>query len=75
MTTPHPIMAEKVDTEKQEFGLHVDKLSERSQSPEEQEAEARLERRLKLKLDFVILPCIALGYFLATIVCFFTDQP
>ncbi|KAK5266611.1 hypothetical protein LTR99_007221 [Exophiala xenobiotica] len=37
-----------------------------TQTPEEREAEARFERRLKWKIDLVILPMMALMYFLSS---------
>ncbi len=39
-------------------------------TPEESEEEARLEKRLKWKLDLVILPLLATTYFLSSMVCY-----
>ncbi|KAK5196811.1 hypothetical protein LTR72_001804 [Exophiala xenobiotica] len=45
-----------------------------TQTPEEREAEARLERRLKWKIDLVILPMMALMYFLSSMVAGMTED-
>lgn len=37
-------------------------------TPEEQAAEAELERRLKWKMDLTILPMLSLAYFLSSMV-------
>ena len=58
-------MADDLLGEKQDYNLNAD---EDPQTPEEHKVEARLEKRLKLKLDFVILSLLALAYFLASMV-------
>jgi hypothetical protein len=65
------IMAEKPHIQKLDFGLEVEDRPPAPPSPqaeEESKAIARLERRLKRKLDYIILPCLALAYFLSSMV-------
>lgn len=65
------IMAEKPHVQKLDFGLEVEDSPPAPLSPraeEEAKAKARLERRLKRKLDYIILPCLALAYFLSSMV-------
>lgn len=65
-------MAEEVEDEKIHTQADVDAATDNAtQTPEEREAEARLERRLKWKIDLVILPLLALAYFLASMVSIF----
>jgi hypothetical protein len=54
---------------KVEASIDIDGTGEEEpRTPEERVAEARLERRLKWKMDMVILPLLALTYFLSSMV-------
>jgi hypothetical protein len=71
-------MAEQIEDEKIHTQADVDATTcDATQTPEEREAEARLERRLKWKIDLVILLLLALAYFLASMVSIlmFTTYP
>ncbi|KAK7888347.1 hypothetical protein LTR67_008693 [Exophiala xenobiotica] len=62
-------LAEAVLHDKEILGIDVvdsTAPTDITQTPEEREAEARLERRLKWKIDLVILPMMALMYFLSS---------
>ncbi len=54
------------DKEKMSLEMVDHVATNTSQTPEEREAERRLERRLLWKIDLVILPLLALTYFLSS---------
>lgn len=58
-------MSDKLTVEKLEMQVGVEGIA---QTDEERQAEARLEQRLKWKIDLVILPLLALAYFLSSLV-------
>lgn len=54
--------------------IGIDGIAEEEpQKPEERVGEARLERCLKWKMDMVILPLLALIYFLSSMVSIYMD--
>lgn len=68
-------MPEEPQKQKLDFGLEVKDtppttLSQQEEEEEEEEfrAKTRLEGRLKRKLDYIILPCLAMAYFLCSMV-------